>query len=486
LDDCPFCEQPIKNPDGNFIDLIKNYETVFNEEFLSLQNRTKNNLSEYQKGLRLLLSNFYPTGNGNLLGRFNKTFEENKEFPSFSLTPDENMAIEKEIALVNEKLENLLKPTSTSNTPLLKDVFKKYNEFTNTYNNFIEEVNQMIFSQQEKIRTGEVQKEINEIEKRIAVIDAQTFSIAHVQEYKFIINQNAAITQNDSVLGNIDSILKTLRDKVNAEFDTFIVDYFAIIKRNIKKIYPNLDIVEFEKSRGTSYDFRNNEINCGFIVKYKGHDRFKDLSEGEKQVIALAYFFAMVEKEQNIGDKIIVFDDPITSFDAGKRRQTAELIFEETKKCKQTFILTCDPLFRQYSQKIIPAQKSYYMLKAASSSIFYTPKDVESVFNSFRKDLGDIHLAAGADEDIVTYGQKLRFCIEEVRETYLGHNTDGLSEVLTRVKSANFGTLVPKIDDLLAIYGYCNVGGLAHFPKDGSTTWVELKTQVNKYLGLPI
>jgi hypothetical protein len=36
----------------------------------------------------------------------------------------------------------------------------------------------------------------------------------------------------------------------------------------------------------------------------------------------------------------------------------------------------------------------------------------------------------------------------------------------------------------LNLYNYCNTGGLAHYPKDGSTSWNELNGKVQEYLNL--
>ncbi|MCZ7609262.1 MAG: AAA family ATPase [Ignavibacterium sp.] len=483
---CPFCEQSILSSDGGYLQIIKNYQSIFDEEFIKLQNTTKEKLSDYKSSLQSINSNVEPQNNTSLLAKYKSLFDSDTEFEQFTLSDLEKEFITKEIKIVEDKLSDPLKPLNSDFTHELEKIFTRYNDFIIAYNKIVDELKNIIDAKQKELKKIDVKIEIKNSENENSIIDIQLYAISNMDKFKKIVRYEDALKKNENLIKTMEIILRKFREKVNNEFEVFISDYLSLIKKHIQNLYPNLDIVELEKSRGTTYDFRSNDVNCGFVVKYKGQDRFKALSEGEKQVIALAYFFAMVEKYQSKEEKIVVFDDPITSFDAGKRRQTAEYIYNQTYNFKQTFILTCDPLFRQYCQKFIPNQKSYYILKSSTSSILYTPKDIETIFNSFKKDLNEIDSIQGTDENIVEYGQKLRFCIEEIREKYLGHNTDSLSDVLNRVKGINFNDFQNKIDEILSIYNYCNVGGLAHYPKDGSTSWNELKNIVKKYQQLSL
>ena len=65
------------------------------------------------------------------------------------------------------------------------------------------------------------------------------------------------------------------------------------------------------------------------------------LSEGDKSAIALAFFFAKLAVDNtNLCKKIIVFDDPISSFDSNRKTETLQRLSELSKKCKQLFLLT--------------------------------------------------------------------------------------------------------------------------------------------------
>ena len=241
-----------------------------------------------------------------------------------------------------------------------------------------------------------------------------------------------------------------------------------------------------------NYDRRNIEpAQCGFKIEYNGEECTGSLSEGEKQVIALSFFFASLRKEPS-KDKVIILDDPITSFDAGKRKSTAELIEKETIDFAQLFVLTCDPLFKEYCLKQLPNNRNfYYIFKTRdSSSIHYAHKNRETIYNSFESEFRDIENVDGTNENIVICGQKLRFCLEtKIKEDYFGYSEDNLSNMIKKVTGRNkaeFENLFLNKDKILEIYNYCNTGGLAHYPRDGSTSWNELKGKINEYLNLKL
>jgi len=82
----------------------------------------------------------------------------------------------------------------------------------------------------------------------------------------------------------------------------------------------------------------------------------------------------------------------------------------------------------------------------------------------------------------------LRFCLEtKIKEDYFGYSQDNLSNMIEQVSSKGkfkFNKLIGNKDMILQIYNYCNTGGLAHYPKDGSTSWNELRNEIKQYLSL--
>ena len=99
---------------------------------------------------------------------------------------------------------------------------------------------------------------------------------------------------------------------------------------------------------------RTKDYSFSFRIKdQKGNEReFKDgLSEGERQLISLAFFFAINEKLPNKLDTVLIFDDPITSLDSPNLKILAELIHKKTKEFSQVIVFTHHPLFFKYLAK---------------------------------------------------------------------------------------------------------------------------------------
>ena len=359
------------------------------------------------------------------------------------------------------------------------------------YNEAVEKINKEIGQLKKDSLEGKLGTKKEEAQKEIDRLKNEIFFIENresIEKYFEVIEKK---DKNDKIVEALERIYQALKTKIVEQFGKFVGDYFELIKGFVKEISPSMEILNINGQ--PTYDRRNTQdpAQCGFSVKYNGEDCAGSLSEGEKQVIALAFFFADLRKHSD-KNKIVVLDDPITSFDAGKRKSTAELIQRETKDFDQLFVFTCDPLFREYCLKqIVDERNFYYIFKTkGSSSIHYAPKDKETIYTCFENEFKDIENVVGTNENVVIYGQKLRFCLEtKIKEDYFGYSEDNLSNMIKKVTGRNkneFEKLFDKKETILQIYSYCNTGGLAHYPKDGSTSWGELNDKIKQYLDLEL
>lgn len=66
------------------------------------------------------------------------------------------------------------------------------------------------------------------------------------------------------------------------------------------------------------------------------------LSEGEKNALSLSFFLAKIDLADNLKDKIIVFDDPISSMDNMRRTVTLNILNRLSRSCAQFFLLSHD------------------------------------------------------------------------------------------------------------------------------------------------
>lgn len=69
------------------------------------------------------------------------------------------------------------------------------------------------------------------------------------------------------------------------------------------------------------------------------------LSSGDKTSLALAFFLAKVERESDLADCIIVFDDPVSSYDRHRRTATVSALYELNQTAGQLIVLSHDENF---------------------------------------------------------------------------------------------------------------------------------------------
>ena len=69
------------------------------------------------------------------------------------------------------------------------------------------------------------------------------------------------------------------------------------------------------------------------------------VSSGDRNTLALAFFFASLEQDPNLGNKIVVIDDPMTSLDEHRTLRTREEIKAMAARVQQTIVLSHSKAF---------------------------------------------------------------------------------------------------------------------------------------------
>jgi wobble nucleotide-excising tRNase len=71
------------------------------------------------------------------------------------------------------------------------------------------------------------------------------------------------------------------------------------------------------------------------------------LSAGDRATLALAFFLAHLEREPDLAERIVIFDDPFNSQDSFRRHQTIYEIMRTANACAQIIVLSHDANFLQ-------------------------------------------------------------------------------------------------------------------------------------------
>ena len=148
---------------------------------------------------------------------------------------------------------------------------------------------------------------------------------------------------------------------------------------------PHIRLEKFSKKRSGSRQLVSYSLSVsGEIVGFeglKGGGRHKikySLSEGDKSAFALSFFLTQLERG-DISKKIVVFDDPISSFDQARRNATISQLLQISSKCKQLFVSTHDIHFaKALSRRMEQASSVNLKIAKRANNSYIEFHDIET------------------------------------------------------------------------------------------------------------
>ncbi len=145
--------------------------------------------------------------------------------------------------------------------------------------------------------------------------------------------------------------LKKQNKKNNAELNDYkeliFKNYLGTINRYLKHFAPYLSLQKMTSAyMGSSTEpivkfalcIHNKEVV--HVDKGKQPSMKYALSEGDKNALALSFFLTKLEMDPELSQKTIVFDDPVSSFDAGRLSKMLNQLLHFGQQAKQLFFLT--------------------------------------------------------------------------------------------------------------------------------------------------
>lgn len=345
-DKCPFCQQPT-NEELNE-SLMEFFNETYNNEIKSLDML----LSKYIEGVsavQMLIDEIIKKEN---------TFLKNEIFQSESKS-------------LFERLK--------ANQRLLQD---KANEPSKVI--VLEEIKPLIERLQELVDDANLEtKNHNEIVDRIT--DEKT--ILTNQVWKYIVNELHSdlsdYTQKKDVISKkITGIMSGIEDKKKKRLA--IEGDIKDLKKQSTSVQPTKNTINklLEKFGFNSFHIDvEGETNHYRISRGNGDDAGKSLSEGEKTFITFLYFYSLIKGAQSSAglsdNRVVVFDDPISSLDSDILYIVSSLIkevLEEVRngsgQIKQVFILTHNVYFhkeicfhKNRSKQDAMAHESFWIVK---------------------------------------------------------------------------------------------------------------------------
>ena len=334
---CPFCQQGLKGAES----LIQAYEQYFDEEY----KKFKQNLSEFLESINSFSIEGALNNKRNIVLQNDTLIEFWKGYLSslkiFKVDLDRlvnNIRVKysKIAQLLKDKSNNILEPIDTEDVDAFITFIQEFNSDIETYNSQVRKWNTEINILKEKqLDFYELDKELKELE-----IKQKRFS----SDISEICNKYSEISKN---IEHDKKLVEEKRGQHDTEVSQKIEKYGEKINQHLEKFGVPFRIKDTKSVyRGKSrepyleYSIAINKYEIDLKQQVKC-----SMGEGDKNALAFAFFLAKVSLDKQIDDKIVIFDDPVSSLDRNRRRRTVEYIRELASKAKQIIVLTHNDSF---------------------------------------------------------------------------------------------------------------------------------------------
>lgn len=464
---CPFCQS--ENEEAGIKKIIDLYEQIYDTTY-------KTQVQQFEKDKQTLLDEIsqitQAVADFELSAIFLelKKLDQNYKIPNIYSVEDEKThkkPATKEIKELSGKITKLAKPSKENIQELynkVKTEFEAIEAFFKAIGDFIDQKNKLIAkfksdNTDEKLqaRIFSSSKRITEIEKELVFINGNKIKEQQKKEQK---------EKEQKALQDVFATLKT-------EYETALKEYedhcstkaFSNLLSKIQDYFKNFNF-RFRLEPKTAPTGNKTEFPFAFkVLDFEGNERdFKEgLSEGEIQVLSLCFFFAFLDIQKDKKQKVLVFDDPITSLDNSNLSCLVDLIAEEQKNFSQIFVFSHHRTFFKFLRKRFDKHCNEYNLirnkKEFGGSFICKSKSDKFLdkLKNFETDLAKIPPASlDVELKVVEYGQYLRYEVERhIKNNLLHWNANDFPTAIDGVK-CNKEIDDGDLDKIKQIYSFCN------------------------------
>jgi len=344
-DECPFCGQGTSG-----IVLIAAYRSYFTEEYASLQRDLR--------ALRsLVISELADTRVDALVSDANtnaarvSAWRDQLDVSAPDLEADD---VRSAIRLAREGLEGLVEDKLSS--PLtavaeraeiesIQTAISAAGECVTAYNQRLAAVQASIVARKAEASAADVSALRMELERLEAACRRQQAEVdAAAKEYTEATAQKKDLEGKKAAARKlIDEQMAALLKAYQGTINTLLRDFGADF--TIDALGPTY-IGSGEPRADYQLFIRNKPVPLGCRQGGPPAPSFGTvLSESDKRALALAFFIARLKADPQVQSKTIVVDDPVCSFDMGRKRMTIRRLAELAAICEQLVILSHDAFF---------------------------------------------------------------------------------------------------------------------------------------------
>lgn len=334
---CPFCLQEMDNS----LEILQAYQQYFNATYKQLIldiNNIHSALSAFNLEAILLQIENNLTINWGLI-EFWKTYLT--KAPTLLPIAEEKSllltAFEKIKQLFQQKISNPVETLTITDLTTYETIFTELSEKMAGMNALIQNYNESIEAMKAH-EDSDVQRIEQELKELFAIQKRDEPAI--VEHCNNLLKYTAAIAH-----------LKTQNEAKKQQLNQFkgivFSSYLTIINHHLKHFAPYLSL----RKLTSGYMGSSTEPVVKFALCINGKEVVHkekseqpsmkySLSEGDKNALALAFFLAKLEADENLQNKVIIFDDTVSHFDRNRLSKLLNQLIAFGQKARQLFFLT--------------------------------------------------------------------------------------------------------------------------------------------------
>lgn len=341
---CPFCKQPI----GNTIGIINAYALQFDATFNSLVQRMEAHLARLQNfNLETAIQALNNTNqtNSSKVRSWSSHLPATVLAPIFNNLPDGTILRAQYQTLITAtklKLQNPSIASPVDAITVFQSSIQTINTYIGNYNSSVIAYNAAITAFLLGIQTvGNAQLDVERL-KRIKARFSVTIDALCRQ-----------LTSERQTLRNLDAAYSMLVQQQQTSATAFFNNYQTRINYYLDTVFKTpfkIDHVVYVPPRGKATQSKiDYKLTIdGKDISFISNQPFcaeECLSEGDKSTIALAFFLSKLDIDPNKQEKILVFDDPLSSLDTNRRAYTIRIIRSLLQQMKQVVVLSHNEYF---------------------------------------------------------------------------------------------------------------------------------------------
>ena len=371
---CEFCGNNIT--EGR----LKQLEAHFNEDYKDLQKSLEREVVSLEGGIFRLPS--LPEAGG-----FYTEYQENFREASNILSESCKELNERTLAWKKVVEEKIASPLDTS-----LRIEEIENSHVAAYNAALNSVMDIVSNHNKKTENFEIEtvRISNQLESHYVT------SVILDSEYHENKSKILALETSKKAL---DTVVKSRQDEIRALESLLSNESLGATEFN-KSLQRFLGRIDLE--------LRFNPKERGYEILRYGSERVLDnLSEGEKTAIAFVYFITKLkENGNNIGETIVVVDDPVSSFDSNHLFHAYSFLKNNCNKASQLFVLTHNFTYFKLVRDWFSRDSRNKKHKGNPRASFYT---IETSTTTPR-----YSTIKNADDSLITYNSEYHFIFSKL------------------------------------------------------------------------